>query len=177
MPALNINFGKTGAKRASWKDVNPRATLARIVQLNPDDEPKWRRDFWAYVKNRENYLRAITEYYLDHTIAAIKGQNGRRKHQVEDELGGVDEAVTEQALEHVERRVSTATKKAFNFLGMRMPDGRSIGDWTGRQGRQFGGWVAVIFKGVPAKTKLKDMRSNEEIAKLDASAHIRKLLG
>jgi hypothetical protein len=65
---------KRGAKRASWKDVNPRAALVGIVQLNPDDEPKWRREFWAYVKTREPYLRSTVERYLDHTIAVLKGR-------------------------------------------------------------------------------------------------------
>jgi hypothetical protein len=65
---------KRSAKRASWTDVNPRAALVGIIQLNPDDEPKWRREFWAYVKTREPYLHSIVEDYIDHTIAELKGR-------------------------------------------------------------------------------------------------------
>jgi hypothetical protein len=154
MPNLNVNFGKSGAKRASWKEVNPRATLARIVQLNPDDEPKWRREFWAFVKKREDYLRAITEYYLDHTIAALKGQNGRRKQTgFLEELEDSDSGAAE--LEQVEQRTAEATRQAFNYLGLKMPDGRQIGDWTGREGRNFGGWIASCSRAYRQKQSSK----------------------
>ena len=151
----HIDPGLTGAKRASWRDINPRALLAKIIADNPHlDEQQWRELLWDQVKDDTTLLYAIVEYWLDNNVRSITDERTAKKK------ARVNQTTVKQTL------VGKLRDEALKLLDLVMPNGKTLRQCTGQDCRRFGGWATRIAKHVPAKKMVGDVLSEAQVSKL-----------
>jgi len=145
-----IDQGKTGAKRATWRDVNPRELLQRIINENPgDDEAAWREMFWAAVQRDQLYLYAVCSYWLDNNIRSIT----KRDYPSQVRLPLKErESQIEQVKQNIVRRVEQEAK--LLLLGMMTPCGKILRECTGAECGRMGGWYSRLASVVAPKRKV-----------------------
>ena len=152
----NVEYhGVTGAKRATWRSVNPRELLRRIIDGKPKaDEAKWRESFWKEIEDDKDYLQAIVEYWLDNNLRSLSDPKlARRTHGLQ-----------KQAISSV--KATVAQRIRTTLLELKMPNGKTLGNCTGMECAKFGGWLTEVGNVVPASTKVADHLSEDEVRKL-----------
>lgn len=157
--------GILGAKRASYRDSNPRPLLKEIMQRSKS-EKEWRDQFWAEVEDDKDYLRAIVEYWCDNNIRSILMEKPEEKvdaYREKIKAGQLTTPTTRQQVktalhEQVQRQVKIA------LLGLVMPNGKSLRECTGNECKRFGGWYAALAKKVPANATVGSSLSESEVA-------------
>lgn len=156
----HIDPGQYGAKRATWRDANPRRTLREIIQANrAANEGVWRQEFWEQVKGETSELRAVVEYWLDNNIRSLIGgeladQPQRRRRRQER-----DQKV----------RSAKAQLETIIFLNLTCPNGKPLRDCTGAECRRFGGWYQKLAERVPARKHVGDVLNEAEVKKIWAT--------
>jgi hypothetical protein len=159
--------GVLGAKRASYRETNPRPLLKTIMQQSTD-EKVWRDKFWSEVEDDKDYLRAILAYWLDNTIRSILNEKPPEEavpYTARIKAGQRTTQPTRQQVKNalhaqVERQVKIA------LLKLEMPNGKTLGECTGNECKRFGGWYAVLAKKVPANATVGGTLSESEVAAL-----------
>jgi hypothetical protein len=153
-----IDTGTTGAKRATWRDLNPRRLLREIIEANPKaSEKSWRDEFWAQITEGlppldETYVKPIVEYWLDNNIRSLVSEMDEPRQR------------KQQTRTEVERRKREI--ESLILLNLQMPNGKLLGECTGSECKRFGGWYVEIAKVVPAKKLVGDVLNETEIRKL-----------
>ena len=120
--------GVLGAKRATWRSVNPRELLQRIIAENPgDSEEQWRRQFWASVETNEEYLQAICSYWLITTFAACWCTSRRGVPLTRNGLRRSDNRAMSKAQPTGRLPVNRGLKLALDKAGGLRPLARCLG--------------------------------------------------
>lgn len=159
----HIDLGATGAKRATWRDANPRELLHRLIAEHPKaDEDKWRRLFWREVQGDEALIRSIVEYWLDNNLRSMLAGDRRAAARKQTAADVAVETATVKA--KVRERVRKEAK--ILLLGLLMPNGKPLRHCTGDDCRKFGGWLAGVARAVPAKKQVGDVLSEGDVRKL-----------
>ena len=160
MTTLNEEKGGIlGAKRATWRQVNPRELLRRIIDNSPtDDDADWRDTFWSEIENDKDMLRAIADYWLDNNIRSLTAPTNKTTDKM------LAAKAVNVAKTNVTQRVVEQVKVAF--LAFTMPNDKPLGDCTGSECKQFGGWFAKVGKIVPAKATVREHLSETKLQKL-----------
>jgi len=153
-----IDFGTTGAKRATWRRANPRELLARIITENREKSAQaWRDLFWHEIGEDGQMLRAIAEYWLDHNLRSLTDDNRdrdrtARRTAIQDAKTQVMERIGEQA--------------KIVLLDLVMPNGKTLADCTGADCRRFGGVFSQIAQKVPARQLVGAVLSETQVRRL-----------
>jgi hypothetical protein len=154
-----VEHGTQGAFRATWRKVQPRLLLERLVNENPDaNEEKIHLMFWQEIEEDKDYLRACVEYWLDNNYASILRPKSKeafeRNHSVKRD------EVKKKIKQRVQQEVYVA------LLELEMPNGKPLGDCTGRDCKKFNNWFATLAGKVPANKLVRDVLSENEIYKV-----------
>ena len=139
------SFGVSGAKRASWRNANPRGLFAQVVAANhtsPDSEQK--ELFWREVHDSELYLRNIVEWFCDAQLGAMRSK--RRP-------SGTPAPAVVKATEKLKAKLTERIEQEAQIilLDLEMPNGKPLRLCTGNETVKFGGWLSVVGKRAGAK--------------------------
>lgn len=162
---LEINTGTYGAKRASWRDFNPRNVLQHIIDENPDGpESRWRDLFWQYCQDHpDDCMQAVAQYFCDNAIRYIlDGRNDQRRQAASADTEAVAATKTRmksRVRDHVVREAQIL------LLDLTMPNGKKLAQCTGKECQDFGSWYAVLATKVGPKKKVGDVLSEGEVRK------------
>jgi hypothetical protein len=172
---FGLNEGTTGAKRATWRSVNPRELMRKIIDEHPpgaegptaQDEQQWRQLFWEEVQESRLHLRAAIEWFAQAAINAIVEAKSRRSDQ-QVARQSEREAATTQAAQAIKQTIREHIEKEAQILllDLLMPNGKTLARCTGAECRTFGGWLAKIANKVPAKKLVGDVLNETEVRKL-----------
>lgn len=150
-----VNAGKTGAKRQSWKDTNPRSILIKIIAENPhesrEDEENILELFWHAVKADEEILRTICEYWGINNYRSI--------------VYKADERMALQRAEEVERAKRSIAAKII-LLDWKLPNGKALRDCTKEDCRRQGGWLIKVASKLKARQRVGDVFSESQLRSL-----------
>src|SRR5215831_18279699 len=143
--------GHQGAKRQSWRAVDPRKLLREIIENDPNGgETAWRKAFWNIIKKElggadldGTYTQACVRYALDNAMNALApdaamGRTAKR-------------TATGKAVERAKTKA-----QAILLLHLIMPNGKPLGQCTGADCKSFGGWYIKLAELVPAKKMVAD---------------------
>jgi hypothetical protein len=162
----HVDEGVRGAKRATWREANPRKRLIKIISDNDRAEEKvWREEFWEEVKkdrSDKGELRACIEYWLDNNIHALTGHSDRKKKR--------SKAAREALAADVEE-IKEEIRTNLMFLSLVCPNGKQLRHCTGADCRKFGGWYLTLSKRVPAQKEVGQVLDETEVGKIWASTH------
>jgi hypothetical protein len=162
----NLDQGKIGAKRATWREANPRKRLIKIMADNDSAEERiWREEFWEEIKkdrSDKGELRACIEYWLDNNILALTGHSDRKRKR-----GKVAREQLEKEVEHVKEEIRTS----LMFLSLVCPNGKQLRHCTGADCKKFGGWYLTLAKSVPAKKQVGQVLTETQVSEIWASTH------
>ena len=178
MTALNQEQGSgvLGAKRSKWRTTNPWELYRRVAKDNSKAEKATIDElFWEEVEDDKDYLRAIVQYFADNAHRWLNDKRFEKQPSppASKPVGRIVGKATQAqmtkkaaaiALEQVSRKVSEKIQIAL--LELTMPNGKALGDCTGSECKQFGGWHAAIAKSVPAKNKVRKHLTEDQVRKL-----------
>jgi hypothetical protein len=156
----HIDTGVTGAKRATWREINPRRLLRAIIDANPNGtEQEWRDDFWEQVnkrakENEQSYIFVITQYWLDNNIRSLLAEDSEP-----------DRAAQARSHQAAVEQVAQQTH-ALLLMRLTMPNGKLLGECTGADCKRFGGWYARIGKLVPARKIVGEVLTEDRLREL-----------
>lgn len=124
-----IHPGRTGAKRQSWREKNPRSVLLKLIAEHPhetqQDEDNIVDLLWNTVRKDDDLLKTICLYWATNNYRSI---------------------VYAQKNSTVSAR-DVATAKANivrRLLDFMMPNGKLLRDCTASECKRAGGWLAKI---------------------------------
>ena len=175
MTSLNQEQGSgiSGAKRSKWRTTNFWELYRRISNENPKaDKSTVDELFWEEVEDDKNYQRAIVQYAADNAHRSLNDKREKQTRPVQS-----DEPATRKrkAVEKM-AEVATATSKIKDKLKQRvvdearilllkleMPNGKTLGQCTGPELSQIGGWCSGLAKLVPARKCLTDVASEDQV--------------
>jgi hypothetical protein len=151
-----VEHGTQGAFRATWRKVQPRLLLERLINDHPGaDEQKIHLLFWEEIEEDKDCLRACVEYWLDNNYASIQ----RPKLQTQSD---VNHAVRRtEVKKQIKQRVEHEARIAL--LELRMPNDKLLGDCTGRECGKFSGWFKTLESTIPANKIVRDVLSEKQI--------------
>jgi hypothetical protein len=168
---LDITPGVLGAKRATWRDANPRKLLQDIIEANPNGpETLWRKLFWERVESDDDQIQAIVAYWLDNHVRYIQDHGPDTKQETAKK--GPAAQAAEQKTETVKENVKSTLREHIVrearviLLEIMMPNGKKLAQCTGADCKNFGGWLTAVATKVPAKKKVADILSEAEVRKL-----------
>jgi len=162
----NLDYGTYGAKRATWREANPRKRLVKIIENNDGaDEKIWREEFWEEIKkdrSEKGDLRACIEYWLDLNINALTGRSTRKKSR--------SKAARQQLQAEVDE-IRQEIRTSLMFLNLVCPNGKQLRHCTGADCKKFGGWYLTLAKHVPAKKEVGTQLTEQQVGEIWASTH------
>jgi hypothetical protein len=165
MTNLDVDTGTYAAKRATWRKINPREHLNKIVEDNPTGpETRWRELFHEFLETEPDASGAVVEYWLDNNIRSLLGKEASRKRTKRK----TDESETRTEAENLRRKIrdKVAREAQIIVLDLLMPNGKPLGQCTGADCGRFGGWLSALAKTVPPRKKVADVLSEGEARKL-----------
>jgi hypothetical protein len=156
-----VDYGTQGAFRATWRRAQPRLLLERLIRDNPKaTEEQIHSLFWEEVEDDGDALRACVEYWLDNNYASIL-----RFKPMAMGSGAAPAQTTERdrIRQQIKGRIEHETRLVL--LDLVMPNGKPLGDCTGRECLQFGRWFANLAKRVPPAEIVRNILSETEVLK------------
>jgi hypothetical protein len=159
--------GMAGAKRPTWRTVNPRALLKTTILANKNaSNTELRELYWKEVEDDKNHLRAIVESFLDNNMRSMMMPVPAARSPAKSS-NGASVAKTEAVAkikQKLQERVNYEAKIAL--LELVMPNNKVLGDCTGPECKKFGGWFANLAKRVPRNKTVAQTLSEEQVRKL-----------
>lgn len=147
----SLHPGKTGAKRQSWSQENPRSLLLKLIADNPheteQDEDAILELLWHQVKKNENALKTICLYWGTNNYRSIV-------YAARPELTRSDV-------------VAAKLKIVKRLMVLTMPNGKMLRDCNKDDCLKAGGWLVTVGK------KLKN---NQTVGQAFSESDLRKLL-
>lgn len=180
-------MARTGAKKATLKEYNPRELVALLMEKNPraGTEELFGHFERALAGDYSNYQQAVNRYCFDNQFRAINDEAPPRKAT---KLSVVATATASASATHaplpaaqVEAEKAQARKAATErlvelapVLFMKLPTpfthangaNKTLGELTGKEGRKLTGALAGFFKGVPDNKRLTDVKSEAALREL-----------
>jgi hypothetical protein len=153
----DMNLGVSSAKRATWRETDTRPLLQDIVAKNPKlDDKKLFQLFWNEIEEDKDHLRAIAQYWFDLAMIALR----RRPHDNRVKRTKRYEEAKTKIKQRIQQEVTSA------LLQLMMPNGKVLGDCTGKECATFGGWFSALAEEVPAKSTVAETLSEKQVYKL-----------
>jgi hypothetical protein len=144
----SVHLGRTGAKRQSWSEDNPRSILLKLIADNPhdtnQDEAAILDLLWDAVKNNEKVLRTICLYW---------GTNNYRYIVSSVKVNPILRSQVEEVKEKIVK----------NLLGWVMPNGKSLGSCTKRDCLAAGGWLTAVGKRLKPNQTVSQVFSEKDL--------------
>jgi hypothetical protein len=157
-------IGARGAKRASYRDINPRKALAKIIDDNPKGpETVWRTLFHELAVEDSDYAKAIIEWWLDNNLKALMTkEDALREARAAASAAKppTKDAIKSTLREHINHQAQII------LLDLLMPNGKKLALCTGRECGKFGGWFTALADKVPANKAVSDVLSEGEVRKI-----------
>ena len=152
-----IQTGTTGAKRTRWKDDNPSAALARLMESFPQaGEGELVDRLIRQGEENERLNRAIYEYFVRNTKRAI--EDGKKEIHP-------PRRVTQKAAQEAEEIVRDHFREiAEELFALTMPNGKDLGDCTGKELDQMGKAMERVRKIVPANMTVREAIEKRRIS-------------
>ena len=131
--------GVQGAKRATWRDNDPRPLVAKILGSNLDSNKAF-ETFFDEIREDVGLLRAVAQYYWDnayvaHIRSAVTPEKRTQKRVAERT------AIETTKTKFQQRIVKEAT---IVLLEIVTPNGKKLADCTGSECNRFGGWFVAL---------------------------------
>lgn len=153
---VQLNPGRTGAKRQSFTAVNPRDLLKAVMAANPNagEKTMQRRVFDAIMNSpdKDEYIEAIIEYWFANNYRAVVQAaeveavppREREKQRATARAARKEEA---DALTRITKKF--VVSKAI-LLDYKLPNGKMLRNATFLECRVAGGWLSELgTKGKP----------------------------
>lgn len=157
----DTHLGASSAKRATWRDTDTRPLLRQIFDANPNaSDHELFRLLWLEVRDDPDHLQSIVQYWFDLAMVAIRRPPQRRATSPSIAPADYQQKIAE-AKTGIRRRIVSEAK--IILLELLMPNGKRLGNCTGHECKQFGGWFAAIAKKVPARKIVVDVLSQQEL--------------
>lgn len=162
--------GTYGATVQSFAPANPRELLLNILDQNPKIS---REALLGLVSDalqepaNTAQLVAVIEYWFANTIRSIES--------LEAEHAPVAKAVTRDLTRKAVAKAAGTVKTAIleeakiELLGMVMPNGKKLGDCTGRECQKFGGWLYQVGQRAGSR-KVSQVMTEQSLRELYAQA-------
>ena len=177
-----LEIGKTGASKQSWRSPGPRALLKTLMDeaKDPHDGKVLFKDFLAAVlpaavrsafenEDEERRLVAVIEYWFTNnhnSMVQLYPRPGDKKREAERKKARVE---TETKIRLAVRNKIQDEAKLL-LLDWIMPNGKTMGDCTGQEVRQFGRKVAPWLSKIAAKVKpgeiVRNVLSEDDVRKM-----------
>lgn len=153
------NTGKYGAKVQSWKKHGPREILENLInKFGSEDKAFLLKEYSAAVRKNPEALHTIILYTFTNNYRSLvednEGESERRRKKYERRIRTKRDA--EVAVKVARVRVVTLV------LGMTMPNGKTLGESTGREVRKVGGLFSKIAAKVPPNKRVDSVLSEKE---------------
>lgn len=157
--------GIQGAKRATWRDNDPRPLVARIIAENPKlDINAAFEVFWQEIHEDSDLLQTVARYYWDNAFAA----HVRSVRLSMPEQRKQRELAERKAVEEAKARIQARVRHEASIilLTMKMPNGKPLGECTGKECGTFGGWFQVLADRVPSRKTVAEVLSEKQLQSL-----------
>lgn len=161
MPELNI--GKIGAIRQTWRDKSVREILVDIIAESPNGPlSKWRSAFREAIRADDDYFNAVCDYAFDNSVKAIQEAQSREAPSATKVAERAEKRAVE-AREHAERVQSI--KDQIILLNQEMPNGKRMRYCTGREMATFGAGYQRIAKMVGPNAMVGSKLNEQQVRK------------
>jgi hypothetical protein len=177
-----LEIGHTGASKQSWRSPGPRALLKKLMDesKDPHDGKVLFKDFLAAAlpavvraafenEDDERRLVNIIEYWFTNnhnSMIQLYPRPGDEKRK----------AVAKKIQVEKEEKIRTALREKIKeqaeliLLDWIMPNGKAMGDCTGKEIRQFGRkvspWLAKVAERVQPTEIVRDVLSETDVRKM-----------
>jgi hypothetical protein len=164
--------GVTGAKRTRWSEDNPDAVLAEIYKSDTTANDKQLINrMMQEVEGDRALLRVVVAYYVYNRIKAIKkaladadeilrgGGRGGQKYGGGQPRGG-DPEIKEKAEAAIRDRLRELAEELY---ALPMPNGKDLGDCTGRDLDRMNSASVRLRKLVPANMTVREAVGSKKL--------------
>lgn len=177
-----LEIGRTGASKQSWRSPGPRALLKQLMDeaKDPHDGKVLFKDFLAAAlpspvraafanEDDERRLVNIIEYWFTNNhdlMMRLYPKPGDKKLK----------AAEQKVLAEKEEKIRTAVREKIAeqaelmLLDWIMPNGKAMGDCTGKEVREFGRkvspWISKIAARVKPDETVRDVLSEDDVRKM-----------
>lgn len=165
-----VDTGELGAKRQSWHRANPRETLKRVIDENPEAsesellELHWHflaRDIDFNDTEKEELFRTIHEYWFSNNYRSIKkGRKSPTKEAKEENNKQILENVTVLRKELTQK---IDEKVHIKFLEILTPNGKVLRDCTKEDCADASGWFTRIAARLRPKQIVGDVLTENQL--------------
>lgn len=119
---MELEVGKLGATRQTWRSKTVREVLTDIVSQYPNaSETRLRKEFRTAVRNDDDYFDAVCDYAFDNAYRARVIQQAKAPPSAENRAERLQQRATE-AKEHAAR--VKFVKEQIILLNQEMPNGK-----------------------------------------------------
>jgi hypothetical protein len=142
----HLDTGITGAKRQSWKHDNPRDTLKKIIEENPSAAKEQLLNIFTqtvFERGNRSLLETIIEYWFANNLHSLLNSDSKLRR----EFGAPQ--VTKMK-EQIRERIKLAA--GVILMDMIMPNKKRLGDCTGAECADVGGWLSIVAARMPRST-------------------------
>lgn len=186
----NIDPGMTAAKRATWRDKGRRRrytapdTPSELLIQHKADYPQDTREeriercIETCVANGLYYHQFAGAWFRLNYNAIVEPPPRPTKQELAERVARKAAMANQQKAERATAVQLAIQKNKKQFaesfkhevktalLEMVMPNGKPLGECTGADCVQLGGWFAKIGQRIQANQKIKDALSDKQVAKL-----------
>lgn len=173
MTSLNHEQGSgiLGAKRSKWRTTNFWELYRRVSNDNPKaDRATIDELFWEEVEDEKDYLRAIVQYAADNAFRSLNDKRDKQTRAPDEpearrRSAKEKKAQTAKAVSGVKDKLKqrVVDEARILLLKLEMPNGKTLGQCTGAECGQFKGWFAQLEKVVPARKRVADQFSEDQL--------------
>lgn len=157
-----IDTGYTGAKVQTWLSVSPREVLKNIIDGDPHiGKEQALLEFKRRIINNDLMVDAIIEYWFTNNYNSLVSIPERKANST---LATKRNAVVQSAATTI--RKSIERKAAILLMGMTMPNGKPLGDCTGADCREVGGWLDRVAQLISPDDTVRDKLSEDDLRTL-----------
>jgi hypothetical protein len=160
MAELNIDPGVKGQTRSTWRDpTHLRGLLMKLVRLYPDaSRDELEELFLIEAKTQDSLIDEALRRAFDNDFARMEQPSPRpRKKLTEAEIAAAAERL-----------------KAIVLLDLILPNGKKLGDCTGKECRAAGGWLIEVGARVGDRGVVGETLNEAEVAKIFAGDGVTK---
>lgn len=161
----NVEIGRTGAKRISVEQSNPRALLLELIDRFPHDEEKCMlRHFQEAVKDDPDMLDVVIGYAFANHWEAI--HNPKKNHSIQNKKSFIKHSA--QLRIGIQRVIKEKAQEML--MEMAMPNGKRLGDCTISYVSRLGGWLSKIVEGKNPRQTVEHVYDEDQLREMRRAA-------
>ena len=145
-----LDKGRQGAKRASWTKVHYRDLALRVCEEHPNESVEELAElFLDELQKYPDYMHSSASYVMANSRASLAPRSSKPS-------GNLEEKVIKQV----------AAKAMDRLMLMLMPSGKTLGESTGAECIQAGGWLVKVGKAVGARGIVGEKLSEKQLREM-----------